>query len=62
MIIFLEMPFVEQKNSSLVRAYLGFDRLDTVAQTLALNALYDHRWLYNFFQPVMRLVEKTVIT
>ena len=34
--------FVERKNSSLVRAYLGFDRLDTVAQTLALNALYDH--------------------
>ena len=55
--------FVEQKNSSLVRAYLGFDRLDTVAQTLALNVLYDHRWLYyNFFQPVMRLAEKTVIT
>ena len=55
--------FVEQKNSSLVRAYLGLDRLDTVAQTLALNALYDHMWLYyNFFQPVMRLAEKTVIT
>jgi hypothetical protein len=35
----------------------------TVAQTLALNALYDPLWRsYNFFQPVMRLVEKTVIT
>jgi hypothetical protein len=55
--------FVEQKPSSLVRAYLGFDRLETVAHTLALNALYDPLWLsYNFFQPVMRLVEKTVIT
>ena len=53
---------VEQKNSTLVRAYLGFDRLDTVAQTLALNRLYDKMWLYyNFFQPVMRLMEKTWI-
>jgi hypothetical protein len=51
--------FVEQKNSTLVRSYLGYDRLDTVAQTLAVNALYDKMWLYyNFFQPVMRLAEK----
>jgi hypothetical protein len=52
--------FVEQKNSTLVRSYLGYDRLDTVAQTLAVNELYDKLWLYyNFFQPVMRLAEKT---
>ncbi len=50
---------VEQKNSTLVRAYLGNERLDTVAQTLALNQLYDKMWIYyNFFQPVMRLAEK----
>ena len=54
--------FVEQKNSSLVRAYLGYERLDTVAQTIAVNHLYDKMWLYyNFFQPVLRLIEKTVI-
>jgi hypothetical protein len=54
--------FVEQKNSTLVRAYLGYDRLDTVAQTLAVNQLYDKMWLYyNLFQPVMRLREKTWI-
>jgi hypothetical protein len=54
--------FVEQKNDTLVRAYLGFDRLDTVEQTNLLNQLYDLMWLYyNFFQPVMRLKEKTVI-
>jgi hypothetical protein len=53
---------VEQKNSTLVRAYLGFDRLDTVAQTLAVNHLYDRMWLYyNFFQPVMRLTAKKLI-
>jgi len=54
--------FAEQKNSTLIRAYLGYERLDTVAQTLALNHLYDRMWLYyNFFQPVMRLEEKIVI-
>jgi hypothetical protein len=53
---------VEQKNSTLVRAYLGYDRLDTVAQVLAVNRLYDQMWIYyNFFQPVMRLAEKTWI-
>jgi hypothetical protein len=52
--------FVEQKNSTLVRAYLGYDRLDSVAQTQAVNQLYDKMWLYyNLFQPVMRLTEKT---
>ena len=54
--------FAEQKNSSLIRAYLGHERLDTVAQTLALNHLYDQMWLYyNFFQPVMRLDEKIIL-
>jgi hypothetical protein len=54
--------FVEQKNSTLIRAYLSHDRFDTVAQTLAINHLYDRMWFYyNFFQPVMRLKEKIVI-
>jgi hypothetical protein len=51
--------FVEENNSSLVRAYLGYQRLDSVAQTTLLNQLYDKLWLYhNFFQPVMRLTGK----
>jgi len=55
-------PRVEQKNATLVRAYLGYDRFDSVAQVLALNTLYDRMWLYyNLFQPVMHLVEKEVI-
>jgi hypothetical protein len=54
--------FVEQSNSSLVRAYFGYERLDTVAQTWAMNYLYDRMWLYhNAFQPVMRLKEKIVV-
>lgn len=52
---------VEQKNATLVRAYLGHERLDSVAQVLALNQLYDKMWCYyNLFQPVMHLIEKTV--
>ncbi len=55
--------FVEQKNATLVRAYLGYDRLDTVEQTLALNRLYHQMWIYyNLFQPVLHQVEKTVLT
>jgi hypothetical protein len=54
--------FVEQKNSSLIRAYLGHDRLDTVEQTNLLNQLYDLMGrYYNLFQPVMRLTEKTTV-
>jgi hypothetical protein len=54
--------FVEQKNSTLVRAYLGSARYDTAEQTNAINRLYGNMWLYyNFFQPVMRLVQKTTV-
>lgn len=54
--------FVEQKNSSLVRTYLGQERLDTVAHTEALNRFYEGMWLYyNCFQPVMRLSAKELL-
>jgi hypothetical protein len=56
-------PFVEQRNANPVRAYLGYDRLDSVVQTRAVNQLYDKLWIYsNLFQPVMRTVEKTIIS
>jgi hypothetical protein len=55
-------PRVEQKNATLVRAYLGYDRIDSVAQVLAVNRLYSKLWIYyNLFQPVMHMVEKEVI-
>jgi hypothetical protein len=55
--------FVEQKNDTLVRAFFGNDRLDSVAQVVAFNQLYDQMWVYhNLFQPVMRLAEKTYIS
>ena len=51
--------FVEENNYSQVRAYVGYSRLDTVAQTRMLNQLLEKLWIYhNFFQPVMRLNEK----
>ena len=55
--------FVEQRNSSEVRAYFGTQRLDTTVHTVAANRLYDKLWVYyNLFRPVLRLTEKTVIT
>ncbi len=54
--------FVEQKNSTLVRAYVGYERLDSGKQCAALNALYDQLWVYyNLFQPVLHLVGKEVV-
>jgi hypothetical protein len=51
--------FVEENNFSQVRAYLGYERLDSVAHTKLANQFYEQLWLYhNFFQPVMRLKEK----
>jgi hypothetical protein len=53
---------VEQKNDTLVRAYLGYDRIDTMAQCAALNVLYDRMWVYyNLFQPVLHLRSKSVV-
>ena len=51
--------YVEQKNSTLVRAFLGDVRLDTVAQTRYLNRLYDQMHPYhNFIQPVMHQIAR----
>lgn len=54
--------FVEQKNYTLVRAYVGYGRLDTPAQAEALDQLYEQLWVYsNLFQPVLHLAEKAVV-
>lgn len=55
--------FVEENNHSLIRTYIGHDRLDTQAQLKTLRQLYEKLWLYhNFFQPVMRLQEKEYVS
>jgi hypothetical protein len=51
---------VEQKNWSVVRRLIGYDRYNSKAALEALNRIYDLLRLYiNFFQPVMKLVSKT---
>jgi len=51
---------VEQKNWSVVRRLIGYDRYNSRAALEALNRTYDLLRLYiNFFQPVMKLVKKT---
>lgn len=51
--------FVEQKNWSVVRRLVGYDRFDTFKQVRQLNALYERYRLYvNFFLPVTKLVCK----
>jgi len=54
--------FVEQKNDSLVRQYFGTRRLGTAEQAQLMDEIYELMWLYfNLFQPVMHLVEKSVV-
>lgn len=51
--------FVEQKNYSVVRRAVGYQRCDTEAQLHLLNQLYEPLDLYtNFFQPSMKLKSK----
>jgi hypothetical protein len=51
---------VEQKNWSVVRRLVGYDRYKSQAALGALNRAYQVLRLYtNFFQPTMKLVSKT---
>lgn len=52
--------FIEQKNWTAVRQMVGYPRYDTDAELAVLNELYSYLRLYlNFFQPQMRLKDKT---
>ena len=54
--------FVEQKNYSVVRRAVGYLRYDTQEELQIINELYRSLRLYtNFFQPTMKLIEKTRI-
>ena len=51
---------VEQKNWSVVRRLVGYDRYNSRDALEALNRVYELLRLYvNFFQPVMKLVAKS---
>lgn len=54
-----DQAHVEQKNWSIVRRLVGYDRYEGERATALLNALYEDLHLYiNFFQPSMKLISK----
>lgn len=54
-----DQAHVEQKNWSVVRHTIGYDRLETDEEYLLLERIYTDLCLYiNFFQPVLKLIGK----
>src|SRR5205807_1129125 len=54
-----DQAHVEQKNGSIVRRVVGYDRYEGLPAFQRLTAVYElSRLLVNFFQPSMRLVGK----
>jgi hypothetical protein len=54
-----DQAHVEQKNWSVVRHLIGYDRFETQEELELLNSIYEDLRLYvNFFQPVLKLVGK----
>jgi hypothetical protein len=54
-----DQAWVEQKNGTVVRRLVGYQRLEGVAATEALSRLYAASRLFvNFFQPSFKLAEK----
>jgi hypothetical protein len=54
-----DQAHVEQKNWSVVRQTVGYDRLETPGELALLRSIYaDLRLYINFFQPVLKLVGK----
>jgi hypothetical protein len=54
-----DQAHVEQKNWSVVRHLIGYDRLDSEEQSALLARIYqDWRLYVNFFQPVLKLIAK----
>lgn len=54
-----DQAHVEQKNWSVVRHLIGYDRFETPEQLSLLNNIYNNLRLYtNFFQPVCKLISK----
>jgi hypothetical protein len=55
-----DQAHVEQRNWSVIRQTVGYDRYESPQALALLTAIYaDLRLLVNFFQPVMKLVLKT---
>lgn len=57
-----DQAHVEQKNWSVVRRTVGYDRLQTPQELALLNSIYaDLRLYVNFFQPVFKLIGKDTV-
>ena len=57
-----DQAHVEQKNWSVVRHTIGYDRLETPEELMLLKSIYEDLRLYiNFFQPVLKLIGKDQI-
>jgi hypothetical protein len=57
-----DQAHVEQKNWSVVRRLIGYDRFQTETEYLLLKSIYADLHLYaNFFQPVLKLVSKELV-
>ena len=57
-----DQAHVEQKNWSVVRRLIGYDRFETQDELNLLSAIYEDLRLYvNFFQPVLKLIGKEQI-
>lgn len=51
---------IEERNKSIIRKYVGYERYDCQEAMVALNQLYDVLRLYvNYFQPIMKIASKT---
>lgn len=54
-----DQAYVEQKNGSVVRNTVGYDRFETEEDLRLLQLIYEYLHVYvNFFQPVMKLIKK----
>lgn len=54
-----DQAYVEQRNGSVLRRYIGYDRYSTRPAFAALKGVHELLRLYvNFFQPVRKLVSK----
>ena len=54
-----DQAYVEQKNGSVVRNTVGYDRFETEEDLRLLQLVYEYLHVYvNFFQPVMKLIRK----
>jgi len=55
--------YVEQKNNTHIRQWLGYGRYDTIKQLNLINDLYrkELRLFNNFFRPVMKILSKEKI-